>query len=451
MNLDELRSVQSKERQKDSLQQLRESFYQDVASYITDLRAERDRRAERVDNPFSDDEVQRLSDELDTAEEVAEALYERRVGKVVKLASFAAADMSASEEGMTVEEQALFDDLVDRIKQNKASVLDVLAGGSDVSSPTDTAGSTPKTTGSTATERTESTPTDTAESTGQPNPTEASSTAAEPPTIGNATTEDAHPTPPEAETETDDVLATAMGGAADAESSADELPPAETPDSGSNANGTDTSTDRALDGTGTNTTDEDGVPTPDGGSTTHPPQSTDTQPTPNSVAGSDASQSNRAGSEPTTAATDSATTPDSEGTTTTPDTEPADTPESPPQTGSQAAETVSSPEPTGTESESAHQPTSETAAPAETDERTPATEPTATEAATQPSTQQDSDPTRESAADSTPRTMVRITDDVGTIFAVDEREYTLQPEDIVTLPTTNAEVLLQQDAATEIE
>jgi len=47
--------------------------------------------------------------------------------------------------------------------------------------------------------------------------------------------------------------------------------------------------------------------------------------------------------------------------------------------------------------------------------------------------------------------MVRITDDVGTIFAVDEREYTLQPEDIVTLPTTNAEVLLQQDAATEIE
>ncbi|ERH00816.1 MAG: uncharacterized protein conserved in archaea [Halonotius sp. J07HN6] len=128
MNLDELRSVQSKERRKDSLQQLRDSFYQDVAAYIEDLRAERDRRAEQVDNPFSDDEVGRLSDELDTAEEVAESLYERRVGKVVKLASFAAADMSADQEGLTHEEQALFDDLVDRIKRNKANVLDVLAG-----------------------------------------------------------------------------------------------------------------------------------------------------------------------------------------------------------------------------------------------------------------------------------------------------------------------------------
>ena len=434
MNLDELRSVQSKERQKDSLQQLRESFYQDVAAYIQDLRAERDRRAERVDNPFSDDEVRQLSDELDTAEEVAEALYERRVGKVVKLASFAAADMSASEEGMTVEEQELFDDLVERIRQNKASVLDVLAGESGMSSPTDTAGSTP-------TETTESTPTET---------TESSPTAGEPPTIGGATTEDAHspPTPPEAETETDDVLATAMGGAADAESSSNEHSTAETPTSGTDTDGTDA----APNGTDTTAADEDGVPTPDGGSTTHPPQSTDTQPTPNSVAGS----------EPTAAATESATTPNSETTTATPtatpDAEPARNPESPPQrdaesppqTGSQAAEPVSTPEPTATGSESTHQTTSETAAPAEPGEREPTAESTAPDAATQGSTHQDAEST-ETGADSTPRTMVRITDDVGTIFAVDEREYTLQKGDVVTLPTTNAEVLLKQNAATALD
>src|SRR6056297_463074 len=168
MNLDELRSVQSKERQKDSLQQLRDSFYQDVAAYIADLRAERDRRAEQVDNPFSDDEVRRLSDELDTAEEVAEALYERRVGKVVKLASFAAADMSASEEGMTVEEQELFDDLVARIKQNKTSVLDVLAGDGDAGS-----------------ESASSTATDTAASSRATSPTEHTADS-EPTTIGGA-------------------------------------------------------------------------------------------------------------------------------------------------------------------------------------------------------------------------------------------------------------------------
>ena len=128
MNLDELRSVQSKERRKDSLQHLRDAFYDDVAAYVTDLRAARDRRADQVSNPFSDDDVRRMSDELETAEEVAEALYERRVGKVVKLASFAAADMPVETDGMTTQERALFDDLVERIETNKTAVLDVLTG-----------------------------------------------------------------------------------------------------------------------------------------------------------------------------------------------------------------------------------------------------------------------------------------------------------------------------------
>ncbi|MFC7187243.1 DNA replication complex GINS family protein, partial [Halorubrum yunnanense] len=144
MNLDELRSAQSKERRKDSLQHLRDSFYDDVAAYVADLRAARDRRAEQVEKPFSDDDVRRLSDEVETAEEVAEALYERRVGKVVKLASFAAADMSVDADGMTTEERRLFDDLVDRIKANKSTVLDVLSGEVSVdesaSEPGETAG-----------------------------------------------------------------------------------------------------------------------------------------------------------------------------------------------------------------------------------------------------------------------------------------------------------------------
>ena len=128
MNLDELRSAQAKERRKDSLQHLRDAFYDDVAAYVADLRAARDRRAEQVENPFADDDVRRLSDELETTEEVAKALYERRVGKVVKLASFAAADMSVDTDGMTSEERALFDDLVSRIRVNKSTVLATLAG-----------------------------------------------------------------------------------------------------------------------------------------------------------------------------------------------------------------------------------------------------------------------------------------------------------------------------------
>ena len=432
MNLDELRSVQSKERRKDSLQQLRDSFYQDVAAYIQDLRAERDRRAEQVDNPFSDDEVRQLSDKLDTAEEVAEALYERRVGKVVKLASFAAADMSASEEGMTVEEQELFDDLVARIKQNKTSVLDVLAG----EQPADT---------SPATNTTDS-PVST--------PTESLSTAESPTTAPDDTTtiggtnpdSESTPTPPEADTKADDVLASAMGGAAESESGTPERQPAGEP---ANDPGYDDGSDAALGDTPpTDTTDnDDGVPTPDGGSAVQSAQPSDTpatQATSPSSAAPESGASPTPQPEATEPPTESTTPPESNTTTDTamaaPDAESAPT---------EPAVTESpSTEPAGTEST----PTGTTAT-AATAEPESAAESTANESAPQ-SAHQEPDTTTEpvaAAADTTPRTVVRITDDVGTIFGVDEREYTLQAEDIVTLPTPNAEVLLQQDAATKLE
>ncbi|MFA9417570.1 hypothetical protein [Natrinema sp. HArc-T2] len=128
MNLDELRSVQSKERKKDSLQNLRPSFYQEVGEYIADLEDERDRVAEATDDPFSSPEVGRLTDEIETAKDVVEAIYERRMGKLVKQASLAAAGMAADDEGLTAEEADLFDDLVERISANKSRVLDVLEG-----------------------------------------------------------------------------------------------------------------------------------------------------------------------------------------------------------------------------------------------------------------------------------------------------------------------------------
>ena len=112
MNLDELRTVQHKERQKDSLQHLRPTFYGDVGEYIADLEAERDRVAEAADDPFSSPDVGRLTDEIETAKDVVEAIYERRMGKLVKQASLAAAGMPADDEGLTAEESDLFSDLV---------------------------------------------------------------------------------------------------------------------------------------------------------------------------------------------------------------------------------------------------------------------------------------------------------------------------------------------------
>lgn len=131
MDLDELQTVRDTERSKDSLQHLSDSFYTDVAEHIEELKATREECATQADDPFDDPEVQRLTGEIDATEQVVESIYERRVGKLVKLASFAAADMPADEEGLTAEEADLFSDLVARIKDNRAHVLDVLAGEVD--------------------------------------------------------------------------------------------------------------------------------------------------------------------------------------------------------------------------------------------------------------------------------------------------------------------------------
>jgi len=131
MNLEDLRSAQTRERATDGLQDLRDSFYADVADYIEDLKERREAAAAAAADPFGDPEVQELTDKVETAEQVAEAIYERRMGKLVKQASLAAAGMPDDEGGLTAEEQELYADLVERIESNKAHVLDVISGDAD--------------------------------------------------------------------------------------------------------------------------------------------------------------------------------------------------------------------------------------------------------------------------------------------------------------------------------
>ena len=134
MNLEDLRAAQTRERATDGLQELRDSFYLDVAEYIAELKAQRETAAAAADDPFGDPEVQELTDKIETAEQVAEAIYERRMGKLVKQASLAAAGMPDDANGLTDEERVLYDDLVDRIESNKSHVLDVISGEADAGS-----------------------------------------------------------------------------------------------------------------------------------------------------------------------------------------------------------------------------------------------------------------------------------------------------------------------------
>jgi DNA replication factor GINS len=367
MNLDELRSAQAKERRKDSLQHLRDAFYDDVAAYVADLRAARDRRAEQVANPFSDDDVRRMSDEIETAEEVAEALYERRVGKVVKLASFAAADMSVETEGLTTEERALFDDLVARIRTNKSTVLAALAGEEPPTSPD---GPPPASAADGPDE----------EATGADTPAtrdgEAGSRAPDGPS--NASPVDDPPvdaSPVDGPTDPDsNVLAGAMGG----ESS--ESPSRKPPESGASEDSAGP-TDREE------TTDR--TPTGRPESATADGGATPVEPGPAPPGAGDAGD---------TPLADGPSADDSS----------VDAPASPP-----------------------------TDAPAESDAA-------AGRSAAASETSRD-------GATGVDRETVRITRDVGSILGVDEREYDLASDDVVTLPTENAEPLVRRDAAERIE
>lgn len=49
------------------------------------------------------------------------------------------------------------------------------------------------------------------------------------------------------------------------------------------------------------------------------------------------------------------------------------------------------------------------------------------------------------------RVTVRVTDDIGTILGVDEREYDLAAGDIVSLPVENAQALIEREVAEAVE
>lgn len=332
MNIDELQSVKSQERQSDTLQQLRASFYEDAGEFIRQLREQREQAAAESDDPFSSPEVQRLTDEIETAERTVEDIYDRRVGKLVKMASFAAADMPTQDDGLTRREQSLFDRLVDAIEENRENVLAVL-DGEDPDVPT----------------------------------TNASAETAEAPASADA--------------DTDATDEDAGVGAADLMGD-----PAEAaPDLGSGS---------------------EEAPEP---------------PTPEPEEPSAGREESPAGE---TATADA------------PDVSEADEPEEPPAPSDMEADG-------GTTTASR----ATTARPGATEESPSAS----TSASAGNGSAEGAETVAEDADASCERTTLRITRDVGEIMCVDERSYDLASEDVVTLPSANAEPLVQKDAAERLD
>ena len=427
MDLEELRSVREQERRTDSLQHLRDSFYDDAAEYVRQLKHERSRRAEQAGDPYAP-AAMRLTDEIDTAEEVIESLYERRRGKVVKLASFAAAGMPAETDGMTEQERSMFDDVVERIENNEERVLGALDGSTDApegqigGEATDAARTVPAT-----------------DAAGTTSAADAARASGEADTVGAPTETDALAATDEADAlaatdETDTPGGAEPVGAAPTPGAGEEPVAAAADDRPATAGGVTTDGD-AETGDGTVLADAMGGPAPSGDESSG--DAVETSETAGESSGDRpaAEAAVATGVADTSAAGDVA--------------DPVDGPEAGPSTGGTGGSPAAADGTTARDDTPAA-----SGEPATTDTPAGSGAPTGNGGPTGNGTPAREDETAagagEPAPDDTPtveRATVRVTSDVGEVFGVDDRTYELAASDVVHLPQMVAEPLVERGAA----
>ena len=112
-DIEEVRAARARERQSSRLVEMADTTVSDRVEAAIDAGADIDE---------------------DRAVELVTELADERAGKLIKLASFDAAGMPIDRDGMTDDEQALVQDLADRIDEWRASVVPAVdpdAGGAD--------------------------------------------------------------------------------------------------------------------------------------------------------------------------------------------------------------------------------------------------------------------------------------------------------------------------------
>ena len=124
MNLEDLREIQIEERTRSDLQPLLDSFYVDVSKYLQDLRVERENSLEGSIDAVDAKTVRRIEDEIKTVGEVVEAIYDRRVGKILKGASLTAAGLGKRDGSLAGVEVELFRNLVELLQKNRIEILE---------------------------------------------------------------------------------------------------------------------------------------------------------------------------------------------------------------------------------------------------------------------------------------------------------------------------------------
>ena len=123
MNLEDLREIQIEERTRSDLQPLLDSFYVDVSEYLQNLRVEKENILQEDVDSVDAKTIRRIDDEIKTVVGVVEAIYDRRVGKILKGASLTAAGLGERDGSLAGEEVGLFRDLVELLQNNRNEIL----------------------------------------------------------------------------------------------------------------------------------------------------------------------------------------------------------------------------------------------------------------------------------------------------------------------------------------
>lgn len=118
MNLDDLRLLQSNERSSPQLQEVEKDLYRKIAEYVRAL----DENLLSIGDP-DDPKAQKIRDERESARRVVEGIFERRLGKIIRLASLKASGLGKSPKNLTPEEQEMFDQLAEALEKGRAAIL----------------------------------------------------------------------------------------------------------------------------------------------------------------------------------------------------------------------------------------------------------------------------------------------------------------------------------------
>ena len=113
MNLDDLKVIRSNERSSRKLTQLKPDFYLDINAYLNSLKISKD---------------EKKKDELDNALKVIEAIYDKRVAKIIKLASLKAKG-HAEDVPLTEEELKIYNGIYQIFTKYKDRMLGLEKSG----------------------------------------------------------------------------------------------------------------------------------------------------------------------------------------------------------------------------------------------------------------------------------------------------------------------------------